>query len=133
MSRRNLRNRKPINYNKLNQGMDQSDSKMEEEVDLRTDIVAEKELCGSFEADEESNFKEDLKEDSDTEEGEVSSDSQEESEDEDPVLAQCVKERNIEKLKKILKKREEACKKLQKDLQKEKMKEKQEQEIRGIL
>ena len=100
--------------------MEQSEESDQDQMDLHTSMEAEKELCGSFEINDELDYEDDLKEDSETGEGEVSSDSEnEESDEEDPVVSQCIKERNIDKLKKILKKREEACKKLQKDLQKE--------------
>ena len=133
MSERNLRKHKPMNYNKLHQGMDQSELEdSDQELELGTTAEAERDLCGSFEEGEEFDYEDDLDE-SEAEEGEISHESEPESEDEDPAVTKCIRDHNIDKLKKILKKREEACKKLQKDLKKERLREKQDQEMRGIL
>ena len=92
-------------------------------------------MCGSFNEEEELDYEEHLQdENSDQEEGEVISDeSEDEQWEEDLEVNRCVKSGNLEKLKKILKRREEDCKKLEKEVQKEKNKKKQELEIRKVL
>ena len=70
--------------------------------------------------------------DSEREEGEISG--QEESDDdEESEIELCVKTGNLEKLKKILKRREEDCKKLEKEMKKEKLKEQKSKEMKLVL
>ena len=116
--------------------MEQSEESDQEGVNLGTNLDAEKELCGSFN-EEDLDYEDDLQEESESEpeDGELQSDSlgEESAEEEDTEVNRCVKERNIERLKKILKKREDACKKLQKEVLKKKQKEKQDKEMQVLL
>ena len=123
-----LRKRRNIDYHKLNQGMEQH--KSEDELDLAADVEGERALCGSFDEDEELDYEEHVRnENSEIEEREVHMDSDEaesEEELEDEEVAQCICTRNLDKLKKILKKRENDCKQLKKEMEKKKLHEKQE-------
>ena len=113
--RTSSRLRKNIDYSKLHSGI-QQDSDLDE-MDFQTDVEREKELCGSFnegeELDYEDHVNEEVNSESEQEEGEISSDTEESDseEGEDEELKKCVKSGNLEKLKKILKCREEECKK----------------------
>ena len=106
-----------------------------DEVDLGMNLSGEEELCGSSIGDEEEfqEFDQDLQEEeSELEDGEVSSATG--SDDaEDPEIEKCVKNRNIKKLRAILKTREEDCKKLREEMCKEKEREKQDKEMESIL
>ena len=104
----------------MNAGMPYQDSDNEDEVELGIDMEGEKDLCGSFNEDEELDYNDHLN--SEMEEGEVDSDS-EESDGEDNEIQDCIKSGNVDKLKRILKRREEDCKKLEKQVQKEKQRE----------
>ena len=65
-----LRKRRNIDYHKLNQGMEQHESG--DELDLAADVEGERALCGSFDEDEELDYKEHVREEnSEIEEGEV--------------------------------------------------------------
>ena len=103
--------------------------KSEDELDLTADIEGERALCGSFDEDEELDYKKHVRdENSEIEKGEVHTDSdkvESEEELEDEEVAQCICMRNLGKLKKILKKRENDCKQLKKEMEKEKLCEKQ--------
>ena len=94
-------------------------------------------LCGSFDEDEELDYEEHVRdENSEIEEGEVPTDSdEEESEEEleDEEVAQCIRSRNLDRLKKILKKRENDCKQLKKEMEKEKLREKQKHEMQELV
>ena len=120
MSTRTLRKRKNIDYNRLNQGMEQEDV---ENFELNTDLEGEWELCGSFNEEEELDYDDYVQDSvSDVEEGELQledSDVSDRDLDMDAKLAQCMRSRNVEKLKKILKRRETNCKQLQKEMEKE--------------
>ena len=80
-------------------------------MDINVDLAGEKELCGSFNEEDQHGLKEQLhdEEDSSTD-GELSTESESDSEVEDSEIQRCLKNRDINKLKKILKKREDDCK-----------------------
>ena len=106
---RNLCNKKPIDYSKLHAGMSQSSSDSDAEgMDFSADIEGKRNLCGSFDKQEEINYKKHVNEQEDSsgdEEGEVHSDEEasEEEDKEDEEVKKCIKTGNLEKLKKILK------------------------------
>ena len=116
--------------------MEQS-SDSDEDMDFSADVEGKRELCGSFDAGEQLDY-EDLQEvSSDHEEGKVfKNDSEEEldSEDEDQKeIEKCVHAGNMEKLRKILKRKEDDCKKLQKEMLKEKERKKKDKEMKQLL
>ena len=91
MTGRKLRQKGKVDYKKLNsQGKEKDLS--EEDMELYTDLDGEKELCGSFNQEEELDFNEyvtqENSDNSDIEEGEVTSESEsEESSEEDEIEA----------------------------------------------
>ena len=94
----------------------------DEQLELEADLKGEKLLCGSdYDTDHD-----ELEQDSDErEDGQISDSEESIEEDEmDEEVKSCVRDGNLEKLKKILKVREEENNKLKKDLLKEKEKEK---------
>ena len=127
-----LRKRRPVDYNKLHSGRSQLSEEEEENsdyVEMITDLDGEKALCGSFNEEEEEAY-ESLHE-SDREDGEISE--QEDSDVEESEIDLCVKTGNLEKLKRILKKRENDCKQLEQEVKKEKQKEQWDKEMRAVL
>ena len=130
----NLRKRKPVNYSKLNAGRpqqsDESESSDEETLQLSTDEVGEKELCGSFNEEEENQFEKHIQEeDSEMEDGEVETEDSEEDEE----VNECIQKGNLERLKHILKRRQNDCKTLKKEMAEERMKEKKQKEFNEVL
>ena len=57
--RSGLHSQKPIDYSKLHQGMEESDSSDHDSdgINLGTDLDAERDLCGSFDETEELDYK----------------------------------------------------------------------------
>ena len=127
MASRVLRGRKKIDYSKLHAGEEQDSE--EEEFDFNADLEGERQLCGSFNEEDEMDYE--SLQDSDKEDGEISE--QEESEGEDHEIEHCVKTGNLEKLKRILKNRENDCKVLEKEVKKERLKEQKSKEMRQVL
>ena len=134
--RRNLISTRQVDYKKIHtSGKDNytessSSSDSNKDLNLSVDIQREKELCRSFNEEEELEYDELMQqENSDLEEGEVSC----KSDGEDEQIQACINSCNIEKLKRILKKKEEANKRLKKEMEREKMKEKEEKEIQALL
>ena len=114
-TRKSTRGKTAVNY-KL---MDKTGKKGKEESDIlqiRTDTDEDNEFSDEEQLDyEESETEEEI------EDGEITSDEQQSSED-DQEIKECMEEMNLEKLKRILKKRQEECCKLQSKVKKEKEK-----------
>ena len=106
------------------------DSEEEDFIDVNMDLEGEKDLCSSFNEEEELDYIEHLQE-SEREEEEVSN--MEQSDDEDSKIEHCVRTGNLGKLKQILKKREEDCKKFEKEVKCEKLKEQKDREMKQVL
>ena len=100
----------------------------DEEVDFTMDLDGECELCGSFDEEDEQEYT--SLHDSKREAGEIS---QEDNEMDDSEIEHCVKSGNLDKLKRILKNREEDCKQLEKEVRRECLKEQKDKEMRQIL
>ena len=113
------------------------DSEKEQDfVDLGDDIEGERDLCGSFNEEEALDYREvvsDETESPEVEEGEINSEEEEEQSDDELEIQMCVKSRNLEKLKRILQKKEVECKKLEKAMQREKQREKEDKEMKALL
>ena len=124
-----LRKRKQIDYNKLNTGRLEASEDEDEMVEVYTDLKGEKELCGSFNEEDKEEY-ESLR-GSGKEDGEISV--EEDSEDEDNEIQMCIRTGNLDKLKRILRKREEDCKTLEKEMKRERMKEQKEKEMKQVL
>ena len=98
---------------------------------MNTDVEGERDLCGSFDDDELREYENLMREEDSMEDGEVAT---EESEDEeDPEVVACMQSGNLDKLKKILKRREDECVKLKKEVEKTRLKEKQNKEMQAVL
>ena len=106
----------------------------EDEVDLGLDISGERALCGSFNEEEELDYNEYVREEngSGLEDGEVTSGSENEDSDEEEIQ-QCIKDCDISKLKKLVKKREDDCRQLEREVLREWQKEKQKKEMSHLL
>ena len=107
--------------------------KRKREVELSTDVEGERALCGSFDEEEQLVYDELMREQNSMEDGEISGEETQSEEENDPEVEDCLKAGNLDKLKRILKKREEECKKLKKEMEKEKLKEKQNKEMKAVL
>ena len=136
-SGRVLHKHKGINYNKLHQGMEQ-DQSSDEEIDTNVDLVGEKELCGLFDEQEELDYEEHVTEqNSELEDGEISSeesDSENEMDmEKNTMVKECIRKQDIDKLKELLRKKQEANQKLEKQIVKERQCEQKEKEMQEIL
>ena len=139
MSGRNLRRRKHIDYSKLDKGKPQTGNESsEEETEVQTEVDPSgiTELCGQN-SEEELDYEDD-EQDSNTEgstqeDGQVESESGDASNLENIEIQWCVENRNLDKLKRILKRRENECKRLQKEKQKELQCEKEDREMKLVL
>ena len=126
--KKTVRSYKSLNAKGFEEELDYSDDQLEMEADPQ----GEKLLCGSdFDTDQE---EEDSGESEDREDGQISdSDSNLDEEDMNIEIQKCMKNGNLEKLKAMLKTREEENSKLRRDLAKEKEKEKREKEMKSVL
>ena len=104
-----LQQKRHIGYSKLNAEVEQSSSE-DECLDVHTDVEGERQLCGSFNEEDELEYRSLWG--SNCEDGEIT---EQESEDEDSKIEDCVKSGDLIRLKQILKRREEDCKQLQKE------------------
>ena len=125
---RNLCKRTPINYSSLHHGLEQ-EFEEDEYVKVDADIEGERELCGSFNVEDKHELQ--SLHESDREDGEISEN--EDSEQEESEVEFCIRTGNVEKLKKILRKREEDCRMLEKEVKKEQLKERQNKEMKQVL
>ena len=137
---RNLRKKGKVDYKKLNSGgREWEEQDMEEMVCINTDQQGERDLCGSFTQEEELDYDEYLSQGESEEDGEIVSSEQSEEEDEetsgeeDPEIQKCMKTGDINKLKAILKAKEDRCKKLRREVAREKQREKKDKEMQEIL
>ena len=120
MANRTRRVKVPVDYAMLNAGTAHRKQKKvteseEEELDYMDDVIdihGESELTGGFLDEEE--VQEEL------EEGECETDEDEKQNNE---IRLCMETGNLEKLKKILKQKEEKCKRLQQEVKRENSKE----------
>ena len=108
-----------------------TDSEEEDEVDLGLDLTGEHKLCGSIQG-EESEYSE-LEEELDEEESELEDGEMSGQESEDPEVEECIAKQDLVQLRKILRRREEECKKLQKGVNYEKEKVQKDKEMKELL
>ena len=109
----------------------ESNLEEEDEVDLGLDLTGERELCGSIQG-EELEYSE-LEEELDEEELELEDGEMSGQESEDPEVEECIAKQDLVRLRRILKRREEECKKLQKEVNYEKEKVQKDKEMKELL